>query len=257
MNISVIKIGGNIIDDVENLALFLKKFTAFQGIKILVHGGGKLATKLADKLEIKTRMIDGRRVTDAATMDIVTMVYAGLINKQITAQLQATGCNAIGLSGADAGLITAVKRSPIPVDFGFVGDISVEGIDAKRLLDILNLGLVPVFCPITVDRHGTLLNCNADTIARSIAVALSSSHSVRLIYCFEKKGLLADVNDENSVISSINSENCDRLKSEGVISAGMIPKTDNAFGALREGVKEVVIKSFADLDIDSGTSIKL
>lgn len=254
----VIKIGGNVIDNPRNLESFLTKFIALPGKKILIHGGGKLATALAEKLGIPVRMIDGRRITDAETIDIVTMVYAGLINKKITAALQSSGCNAIGLSGTDAGLIRAVKRNPEPVDFGFVGDIPPDGIDAARLTSFVDTGLVPVFCSIVADRHGVLLNCNADTVARSVATALAASgHEVRLIYCFEKPGLLSDVNDDTTLIASITSENSERLKNENVISAGMIPKTDNAFAALKAGVREVMIKSWQNLDNDTGTLIRL
>ncbi|MDR2027878.1 MAG: acetylglutamate kinase, partial [Prevotellaceae bacterium] len=244
MEITVVKIGGNVIDKPEDLTCFLKKFAALSGDKILVHGGGKLATKLSDRLDIPAKMIDGRRVTDSQTIEIVTMVYAGLINKSVTAQLQSFGCDAAGFSGADAGIIKAVKRSPVPVDFGFVGDIPCDGVNLQRLMSFINMGLVPVFCSIMADSQGVLLNCNADTIAQSVATAVSSAGvSVKLIYCFEKQGLLANINDDNSVIPLINSANCEILKNEGVISAGMIPKIDNAFKALNAGVKEVVIKS--------------
>jgi acetylglutamate kinase len=249
MEITVIKIGGNVIDKPGDLTRFLKSFATLSGNKILIHGGGKLATQLSAKLGIPTKMIDGRRVTDSQTIEIVTMVYAGLINKNITAQLRSFGCDAIGFSGADAGMIKAVKRPPCPVDFGFVGDIPDDGINAERLLTFISMGLVPVFCSITADEHGVLLNCNADTIAQSLATTLSSAGTyVKLIYCFEKQGLLSDINDDNSVIPLINFANCEKLKAEGIITAGMIPKIDNAFKALTAGVKEVVIKSYLDPD---------
>jgi acetylglutamate kinase len=259
MEITVIKIGGNVIDNPEDLILFLKKFAVLPGNKILVHGGGKLATKLATQLDIPTTMIDGRRVTDSQTVEVVTMVYAGLINKTITAQLQSLGCDAVGFSGADAGLIKAMKRPPHPVDFGFVGDIPENGVNLERLMNFINMGLVPVFCSITADKYGVLLNCNADAIAQSIATAISSAGAqVKLIYCFEKQGLLANVDDDNSVIPLINSDNCEKLKKQGVISAGMIPKIDSAFKALNAGVKEVIIKSHLDLDENNkGTKIIL
>ena len=256
MDISIIKIGGNVIDSDADLALFLQKFAAYEGKKILVHGGGKLATRLSARLEIPTRMIEGRRVTDEQTIEVVTMVYAGLVNKKITAQLQALDCNAIGLSGADARLIRATRRSPEPVDFGLVGDVDPSNIESQRLLDFIATGLVPVFCSITADSHGVLLNCNADAIARSLAIALAPTNRVKLIYCFEKKGLLADVNDDNSLIPNINQANCDELKKTGVISGGMIPKIDNAFEAINAGVNEVIIKSAADLDNEEGTKIR-
>ncbi|MDR1886352.1 MAG: acetylglutamate kinase [Prevotellaceae bacterium] len=257
MEITVVKTGGNVIDKPADLTSFLKKFATLSGNKILIHGGGKLATKLSDRLAIPTTMIEGRRVTDSQTVEIVTMVYAGLINKTITAQLQSLGCNAVGFSGADAGMIKAVKRPPCPVDFGFVGDIPADGINSERLMKFIDMGLVPVFCSITADGQGVLLNCNADTVAQSIATAVASAGAfVRLIYCFDKQGLLADVNDDSSVIPLIDSDNCAQLKDEGVITAGMIPKIDNAFMALNAGVKEVVIKSHRDLDKnDKGTRI--
>jgi acetylglutamate kinase len=259
MEITVVKVGGNVIDNSGDLISFLKKFAALPGNKILIHGGGKLATKLSAKLDIQTKMIEGRRVTDSQTIEIVTMVYAGLINKSITAQLQSLGCDAAGFSGVDAGIIKAEKRSPCPVDFGFVGDIPRNGINSVRLMAFINMGLVPVLCSITADKQGNLLNCNADTIAQSVATALSSSGvHVKLIYCFEKQGLLADVNNDDSVIPFINADNCEKLKVEGIISAGMIPKIDNAFTALNAGVKEVIIKSHLDLDRNNkGTKIHL
>jgi acetylglutamate kinase len=257
METTVIKIGGNVIDKPGDLTLFLKKFADLPGNKILVHGGGKLATNLSAKLNIATKMIDGKRVTDSQTIEIVTMVYAGLINKNITAQLRSFGCDAIGLSGVDAGIIKTVKRSPVPLDFGFVGDIPDNGINVTRLLTFINMGLVPVFCSITADEQGVLLNCNADTVAQSIATAISfAGVPIKLIYCFEKQGLLANINDDSSVIPLINSGNCEKLKAEGIITAGMIPKIDNAFKALNAGVEEVVIKSHLDMDDSSkGTKI--
>jgi acetylglutamate kinase len=257
MEITVVKIGGNVIDKPEDLTFFLKKFAALSGSKILVHGGGKLATQLAAQLNVPTQMIDGRRVTDLQTIKIVTMVYAGLINKTVTAQLQSFGCDAAGFSGADAGTIKAVKRAPVPVDFGFAGDIPDNGVNAERIMTFINMGLVPVFCSIIADSHGVLLNCNADTIARSLATATAATGvAVKLIYCFEKQGLLANINDDNSVIPLINSDNCEKLKHEGIITAGMIPKIDNAFTALKAGVKEVIIKSYLDLNSNNkGTRI--
>jgi acetylglutamate kinase len=256
MEISVVKIGGNVIDNPEALRCFVEKFAVRTGKKILIHGGGKVATSISTKLGIPTKIIDGRRITDWETVRVVTMVYAGLINKTLVSQLQALGCNALGLSGADAGLIKAVKRNPKPIDFGYVGDVPVECVNAKQLLNFIDGELVPVLCSITADKDGTLLNCNADTIAQSVAVALSQHHQVELIYCFDKKGLLADVNDDNSAIPVINPENCAKLKADGVISDGMIPKIDNAFAALNAGVKKVVIKSYSDVDNDKGTIIK-
>lgn len=254
--LSIIKIGGNIIDNEVALKQFLKDFAAYPSPKILVHGGGKLATRLSEKLEIPTTMIDGRRVTDEETLRVVTMVYAGWINKTITAQLQALNCNAIGLSGADAGLIRATRRSPVPVDFGHVGDIASDGVDSQRIHSFLEQGVTPIFCSITADAEGRLLNCNADTIASAIAVAMVDTYNVRLIYCFEKQGVLSNPDDEQSVIPEINAENYTRLKSTGVVTHGMIPKIDNAFKAIDAGVKEVHIKHAANLNKGYGTLIK-
>jgi acetylglutamate kinase len=258
MEITIVKIGGNVIDNYGDLTVFLKRFAGLSGNKILVHGGGRLATKLASQLAIPTKMIDGRRITDSQTIKVVTMVYAGLINKDITAQLQSQGCDAVGFSGVDAGIIKAVKRPSYPVDFGFVGDIPERGVNSERLTSFINMGLVPVFCSIMADKHGVLLNCNADTVAQSLATALAATGaSVNLVYCFEKPGLLSDVNDDNSVIPLINVDNCEQLKVAGTISAGMIPKLDNACKALNAGVKEVIIKSYLDLDnADKGTKIQ-
>ncbi|MDR0385302.1 MAG: acetylglutamate kinase [Prevotellaceae bacterium] len=257
MEITVVKIGGNVIDQPGELASFLKDFADMQGCKILVHGGGKLATRLSADLGIPAKMIEGRRVTCARTVEIVTMVYAGLINKDITARLQALGCDAAGFSGADAGMIRAVKRSPYPVDFGFVGDIRSDGVNAARLLAFIEMGLVPVFCSIMADGQGVLLNCNADTVAQTVASALATvAGQVKLIYCFEKRGLLSNIDDDSSVIPLINSAECGKLKAGGIIAAGMIPKVDNAFNALNAGVKEVTIKSHLDLnDHSMGTKI--
>lgn len=251
--LSVIKIGGNIIDNDLALKSFLKRFSEFPSPKILVHGGGKLATRLSEQLGIPTNMIDGRRVTDAPTLQIVTMVYAGWINKNITVGLQALNCNAFGLSGADGALIPAKKRSPIPMDFGFVGDINTDDIKYLDISKMLNSGQVPVFCSIAADGDGTLLNCNADTIASSIAIAMSKLMPVRLVFCFEKVGVLSDPEDNNSYIPSINKEQYNKLKEEGVITKGMIPKIDNAFKAIDCGVKEVHIKHADNLNNMFGT----
>ncbi|MCO5235928.1 MAG: acetylglutamate kinase [Chitinophagaceae bacterium] len=238
----VIKIGGNIIDDEQKLAVFLKNF-ATSGDKaalILVHGGGKTATRLAEKLGIMQKMVDGRRITDAETLKIVTMVYAGYINKNIVAQLQSNGCNAIGLSGADANAILAHKRRVSGnTDYGFAGD--VDEVNGALLKTLLEQGLSIVLAPVTHNKKGQLLNTNADTIAQETAKALSAFYEVTLIYSFEKPGVLLEVNNDQSVISSINRENYRRLKSEQKIFAGMIPKLDNAFAALDNGVKKVII----------------
>lgn len=237
----VIKIGGNIIDDDQKLVSFIKSFSGIVGRKILIHGGGKLATKLAAQLGVEQQMVDGRRITDAETLKIVTMVYAGYVNKNIVAQLQANDCNAIGLSGADANLIPAVKR-PIKngIDYGFVGDVVAAPSIANWQL-LLDNNFIPVVAPITHNKEGQLLNTNADTIAQEVAKGLSRVYDVQLIYSFEKSGVLMDADDEHSVIKNIDKQYYQELKEQKVIFAGMIPKLDNAFQALDCGVKKVII----------------
>ena len=242
--LTVIKIGGNIIDDDKKLSSFLKEFASIKSQKILIHGGGKLATKLAEQLNIPQQIVNGRRITDAETLKIVTMVYAGYINKNIVAQLQANGENAIGICGADSNAILAHKRgsgSPLgeSIDYGFVGDI--DQIDTFLLSNFLDQEISIVVAPITHDGKGQLLNTNADTIAQEIAKALSKTYEVELIYSFEKAGVLSDVDDEETLIKEINTESYKQLKKSGAIFAGMIPKLDNAFAALNSGVKKVII----------------
>lgn len=254
--ITVVKIGGNVIDNEATLERFVADFAQLPSPKILIHGGGKLATRLAEKLEIPTTMIEGRRVTDAATLDVVTMVYAGLINKQVVAKLQREGCNALGFSGADGNMIPAVRRNPEPLDYGFVGDIEASKINTQLLSSLLEGGVTPVFCAITHDGEGTLLNSNADSVASAVAVATSTIDETNLIFCFEKQGVLRDVEDDSSVISLITKDDYPILRSEGVISKGMIPKIDNAFRAIDEGVKSVTIKhSERVADPTAGTTI--
>ena len=235
----VIKIGGNIIDNEAKLASFIKDFAAVEGLKVLVHGGGKLATKLAADLGIEQQMIDGRRITDAATLKIVTMVYAGAINKNVVAQLQANGCNAIGLTGADGNAIKAHKRNHPTIDYGFVGD--VDEVNTGLLQSLLEQNIAVVLAPITHNSNGLLLNTNADTIAQETAKALSSIYDVELIYSFEKSGVLLNADDDASVIPSINPSTYSELKEKQVIFAGMIPKLDNAFAAINSGVSKVII----------------
>ncbi len=237
----VIKIGGNVIDNSENLHNFLNDFAGIKGHKILVHGGGKLATDLSHTMGIEPKMVDGRRITDIETLRIVTMVYAGLINKNIVAQLQRFECNAIGLTGADANLIRANRRPVKDIDYGFVGDLYEESVAKDKLSDILQTGLIPVFSAITHDGEGQLLNTNADTIASAIAIALSSIYLVSLVYCFEKKGVLTDVADDESVIRQISSSEFEKLKADEIIAGGMLPKLENAFKAINCGVNEVYI----------------
>lgn len=253
----IIKIGGNIIDNEAALSSFLSSFAAVEGKKILVHGGGKLATQLAGKLGVEQQMVDGRRITDAETLKIVTMVYAGYINKNIVAQLQSVGCNAIGLTGADGNLINAHKRQHAGIDYGFVGD--VDNVNTGLLQNLLEAGTTIVAAPITHDSKGVLLNTNADTIAQELAKALGKLYAVHLIYSFEKKGVLLDVNDEGSVIPEINASYYAALRSEQKIFAGMIPKLDNAFSALHSGVQKVIIGKAEELNElvkgESGTAI--
>lgn len=256
-NLIIVKIGGNIIDDENKLLSFVKDFAAIKEKKILIHGGGKLATKLAEQMNIPQQMIDGRRITDAETLKIVTMVYAGYINKNIVAQLQANECNAIGLSGADGNAILAHKRVHATIDYGFVGDI--DSVNVSLLKNLLQQNLALVVAPITHDKKGQVLNTNADTIAQEIAKALGEFYDVQLIYSFEKDGVLLDVNDASSVLKKLNPNYYNLLKQKGSIFAGMIPKLDNAFTALNNGVKKVIIgkaEEIAELiKGEKGTSI--
>jgi acetylglutamate kinase len=242
----IIKVGGNVIDNEEKLSSFLKSFAMIDGKKILVHGGGKLATKLADQLNIPQQMVDGRRITDAETLKVVTMVYAGYINKNIVVQLQALGCNAIGFTGADGNAIQAHKRINPTTNYGFVGD--VDQMNSEFLNALLKQDLALVVAPITHNKQGQLLNTNADTIAQEISKSLSNEYEVTLIYSFERKGVLSNAEDESTLISSINPEYYSHLKSEQKIFAGMIPKLDNAFKALDGGVKKVIIGKADELD---------
>ncbi len=257
----VIKIGGNVIDDENNLSAFLKIFASITAKKILIHGGGKIATKIGDKLGIESKYINGRRITDAGTIDLVTMVYGGLVNKKIVAKLQALNCNAIGLTGADANIIPATKRPVKDIDYGFVGDVEVIELGIGNLALFAMSGLTQVIAPLTHDGKGQILNTNADTIASSIAVALSAIYDVRLIYCFEKKGVLENVEDDNSVIPLITKEIYQQLKDSNKLFDGILPKIDNAFAAIDSGVKEVLIGDANDLlqnvtDKTTGTLIK-
>lgn len=253
----VIKIGGNIIDDENKLSSFLADFASIDAKKILVHGGGKLATKMAEQLDIKQQMVDGRRITDAETLKIVTMVYAGFINKNIVATLQAKNCNAIGLCGADGNIILAHKRNHPVIEYGFAGD--VDAINTDMMSTLLNKKMAIVFAPITHNKQGQLLNTNADTIAQEIAKGMSTIYDVDLIYCFEKAGVLLNANDDTTVIPEINPSYYRQLKAKNIIFAGMIPKLDNAFAALKSGVGKVIIGKAENLpqllDGSAGTSI--
>lgn len=243
----IIKIGGNIIDNENNLISFLKDFSSINEKKILVHGGGKIATQIGDKLGIQSKYLDGRRITDKETIDLVTMVYGGLINKKIVSRLQGLGCNAIGLTGADANLIPANKRPVKDIDYGFVGDIETGKLKAESIKLLLEDKMIPVFAPLTHDGHGQILNTNADTIASALAVSLSGEYEIRLIYCFEKKGVLENVKNENDVVPLINKTIYQRLTEEKALSDGIIPKVDNALDAIAKGVREVVIGHADDL----------
>ena len=272
-SIKVIKIGGNIVDSPELADRFAKDFASLQGPRILVHGGGVMASRMQEALGQKPVMIEGRRVTDEDTLKTVTMVYAGWCSKKMTALLQKYGCDAIGLCGADAGIIRATKRPPVPVkdacgnpviengvpvtvDYGFAGDVRPQDIRTGFLLGAVGGGMTPVICAITHDGNGNLLNTNADTIASSVASALAAAGvSVSLVYCFEKDGVLYDRNDDSSVIPEITPESYACLKKEGRVAAGMIPKLDNSFSAIAAGVKEVIIKNSLDLHGDSGTRL--
>ncbi len=254
--LTVVKIGGNIVDKEDALDIFLKDFNKMKGPKILIHGGGVLASEISKKLGIVPNMINGRRVTDHETLKIVSMVYAGWINKSIVAGLQKIGCNAIGLSGADGDSVPATKRAPEPIDFGYVGDVNPANINSSFLESLLARGICPVFCAITHDRNGSLLNTNADTMASSVAIAMSRDYNVKLIYCFEKDGVLFNQEDPESIVPLITRSNYEKLKEEGVVSGGMIPKLDNAFQAIESGVSEVTIKHARNLGNGKGTIIR-
>lgn len=237
--LTLIKVGGKIVEEEATLQALLSDFAAIEGRKVLVHGGGRSATKLAARLGIESQMVNGRRITDAETLKIVTMVYGGLVNKNIVARLQACGVNALGLTGADMDVIRSVKRPVKDVDYGFVGD--VERVDATLLGDLIAKGVVPVMAPLTHDGCGNMLNTNADTIAGETAKALARLFDVTLVYCFEKRGVLRDENDDNSVIPQITRADFEQLVADGLVQGGMIPKLENAFEALRAGVSQVII----------------
>ena len=251
----IIKIGGNVLDDEKALASFLKDFASIQEPKILIHGGGKIATKIGDRLGIESNYIDGRRITDAPTRDLVTMVYGGLLNKQIVAQLQIQHCNAIGVTGADANLLKAVKRPVGKIDYGFVRDIIPDDVNSTFLYFLLKQNVVPVFAPLT-HAAGDILNTNADTIASVLAIAMSKHFDIRLIFCFEKEGVLKDVNNSTSVIRNLNEALYGKLLKEGSFHDGILPKLENAFAAIRSGVKEVLIGEHSHLIANTGYETK-
>lgn len=255
--IKIFKIGGGIIDNPQDLATFLDVFAQVEGKKILVHGGGKSANQLLQKMGIQPIMIEGKRITDAATLEVVTMTYAGEINKNIVANLQARQTNALGLCGADGNAILASKRPVKQIDYGFVGDLKTESINCKLFNGLLDLGILPIVCAITHDGKGQLLNTNADTIAATLAAALAQTDSVELYYCFDKKGVLTDKDNEDSYIPSITPEIYQNYKAKGIITDGMIPKLDNAFATLAQGVEKVVLKHALLVNTDIQTTISL
>jgi acetylglutamate kinase len=249
--IFIIKIGGNVLDNEASLSKFLRDFSGIKEPKILIHGGGKIASRIGDKLGIASQYINGRRITDAQTRDLVTMVYGGLVNKQIVSALQHLGCNALGLTGADGNVIQAVKRPVKETDYGYAGDISPDDVNTTWLQSLLKQHIVPVFAPLT-HADGSMLNTNADTIASVLAIALSKYFSVRLIYCFEKKGILRDVNDLNSVIHHLPKSLYEQLLTKKALMDGILPKLENAYAAIQAGVKEVLIGEAGDLAKNTG-----
>lgn len=253
--INVIKIGGNIVDNDALLQQFVKDFAAVPGPKVLVHGGGVMASRLQKQMGLTPKMINGRRVTDEETLCIVTMVYGGWCGKHITSLLQAESCNAISLSGCDGNVICGSKRPAEPVDYGFAGDLNEKSVNADFLLVLLNQGITPVINAITHDKNGNLLNTNADTIASTVAVALAQKTPTELTFCFEKDGVLYDMEDDSSVIATITPADFELLKSEGRVADGMLPKLTNAFTAINQGVSSVIIKHARNINLSYGTVI--
>jgi acetylglutamate kinase len=252
--LTVIKVGGKIVEEEATLNQLLADFSSIEGYKVLVHGGGRSATKLAAQLGIESKMVNGRRITDAETLKVVTMVYGGLVNKNIVAGLQSKGVNAMGLTGADMNVMRSVKRPVKDVDYGFVGD--VEEVNAELLGSLIRQGVVPVMAPLTHDGKGSMLNTNADTIAGETAKALAKLFDVTLVYCFEKKGVLSDENDDDSVIPVITPELFKEYVDKGIIQGGMIPKLENSFSAIEAGVSQVVITLASAIHQQGGTVIK-
>ena len=253
--LTVIKVGGKIVEEPSSLTEFLDRFCAISGLKVLVHGGGRSATNIAAKLGIESHMVNGRRITDASMLQVVTMVYGGLVNKNIVAQLQARGINALGLTGADLNVLRSDKR-PVKegIDYGFVGDVKEANSDV--LANLISKGIVPVMAPLTHDGKGNMLNTNADTIAQETAKALANHFEVTLIYSFEKKGVLRNAEDEDSVISHINKVQFEQYVREGIIQGGMIPKLENAFQALDAGVNKIIITLASAIGAEGGTTIE-
>ena len=253
--ITVIKVGGKIVEEEHSLSALLDRFAAIEGRKVLIHGGGRSATRIAGSMGIESRMVEGRRITDEAMLRVVTMVYGGLVNKNIVAKLQARNVNALGLTGADCNIITAHKRAVKDIDYGFVGD--VERSDGDMLKRLIEQGLVPIIAPLTHDKMGNLLNTNADTMAAETAKALAPYYDVTLTYCFEFPGVMRNPEDATSVIPEIRTDDYRMFKEQGIVSGGMIPKIDNAFNALNNGVKKVIITRADSIDGKHGTHIML
>lgn len=252
--LTIIKVGGGIVEEKDSLARLLHDFVSVEGAKLLVHGGGRSATKIAERLGVETKMVDGRRITDDAMLEVVTMVYGGLVNKNIVAGLQAEGVNALGMTGADMNILLSEKRPVKSIDYGWVGD--VKAANPEALSKLIEEGVVPVIAPLTHDGMGHMLNTNADTMAGETAKAMASLYDVTLIFCFEKEGVLRDENDDNSVIDVITAPLYAVLKAEGIIKGGMIPKLDNSFATLSAGVKEVIITKASNLNcLTKGTHI--
>lgn len=252
--VTIVKVGGKVVEDPDSLKLLLSDFAHIEGFKLLVHGGGRSATKLASTLNIESKMVNGRRITDESMLKVVTMVYGGLVNKKIVAQLQALHINALGLTGADMNVIHSIKRPVGEIDYGYVGD--VDSVDSSMLSLLIHQNIVPVMAPLTHDGNGNILNTNADSIAGEVAKALAPIFDVTLVFCFEKAGVLRDENDDNSVIRNITYEEFKRYTADGTIQGGMIPKLENAFSAIDSGVKEVIITSAFALGKENGTHIK-
>lgn len=253
-DLTIVKVGGKVVEDKQSLALLLDLFAQIEGAKILVHGGGRTATDIAAKLGIVSKYVNGRRITDEETLEVVTMVYGGLVNKNIVAQLQARGINACGLTGADLNVIEAKKRPVKDIDYGFAGD--VVAVNNTMLNALLTLDVMPVMAPLTHNKQGVILNTNADTIAAETAKAMSKLYKVKLVYCFEKAGVLKDENDDDSVIANLDKFSYSEYVASGVIAGGMIPKLENAFEAIDAGVSEVIITKFENLNANLGTHIQ-
>lgn len=256
-NLTIIKVGGKVVENEQSLKKLLTDFSTIKGLKVLIHGGGNIATELANKMGLTVQMVNGRRITDAEMLKVVVMVYAGMVNKNVVAGLQSYGCNAIGLSGADLDIIRAIKRPVKEIDYGFVGD--VVKVNGNALAKLLENGFIPVIAPLTHDGNGQMLNTNADDITYAVAMALTKFFNVKLIFCFDKKGVMLDMNDENSVISNLTIKYYNELKDKKIVNTGMIPKLDNGFKSLENGVKQVFITDVNGIENENpgGTELKI